>query len=128
MADPGAVKVRAEDGRCVSALDISPFIRDLPGGRSTAAFSTADASGSTSQAAAIQEAAEAGASVLLLDEDTCATNFMVRDARMRALVPGPSEPIRPYVQHVRTLAARGLSTVLVIGGCGDYFSVAVRAH
>ncbi len=127
VTDPDAVKIRAEDGRAVTAVDISPFIRDLPGGRRTRPFHTDDASGSTSQAANIVEALEAGARVLLLDEDTCATNFMVRDARMQALVAREHEPIVPFVDRVRELHRRlGVSTVLVMGGSGDYFDVADR--
>lgn len=121
VADARAAKVRAEDGRRVAAVDISPFISALPRGQGTERFSTADGSGSTSQAAAIQEAVEAGATTLLIDEDTSATNFMVRDARMRALVAADREPITPFVRRVRTLAAAGVSTVLVVGGTGDYF-------
>jgi predicted ABC-class ATPase len=120
-----AVKIRAEDGRLVEQVDISPFITDLPHGRSTSAFSTEDASGSTSQAANILEAIELGARVLLLDEDTSATNFMVRDARMQALVASEHEPITPFVDRVRELYdGLGVSTILVMGGCGDYFDVA----
>lgn len=129
VTDPGAVTIRAEDGRPVSGVDISPFISSLPsssatvvtatatdaaeteaagtdlgrgaeaaGGRTdgssgvidkksnggegvtTKRFSTGGASGSTSQAANVVEALEAGATALLLDEDTCAGN--VRGARM----------------------------------------------
>jgi predicted ABC-class ATPase len=120
-----AVKIRAEDGRRVEKVDISPFISDLPYGRSTTAFSTDDASGSTSQAANIVEALEVGAKVLLLDEDTSATNFMIRDARMQSLVAKAHEPITPFVDRVRELYERlGVSTVLVMGGSGDYFDVA----
>ncbi len=127
VTDPDAVKIRAEDGRAVTAVDISPFIRDLPGGRRTRGFRTDDASGSTSQAANIVEALEAGARVLLLDEDTSATNFMVRDARMQALVAREHEPIVPFVDRVRELHRRlRVSTVLVMGGSGDYFDVADR--
>lgn len=123
-----AVKIRAEDGRRVEQVDISPFIGDLPYGRSTTAFGTDDASGSTSQAANIVEALELGARVLLLDEDTSATNFMVRDARMQALVAKEHEPITPFVERVRELYDTfGVSTVLVMGGCGDYFDAADTA-
>lgn len=122
---PDAVKIRAEDGRRVERVDISPFIANLPLGRSTSAFSTDDASGSTSQAANIIEALEVGARVLLLDEDTSATNFMVRDGRMQALVHKEHEPITPFLERVRELyETLGVSTVLVMGGCGDYFDVA----
>lgn len=128
----GAVKIRAEDGRRVEQVNIEPFIGRLPaaGGatpRSTHAFCSDDASGSTSQAANIAEAVEAGASALLLDEDTCATNFMVRDARMQQLVHKEHEPITPFLDRVRELHDEyKVSTVLVMGGCGDYFDVADR--
>jgi predicted ABC-class ATPase len=121
----GAVKVRAEDGRRVSGCDIHAFVADLPHGRTTRPFSSDDASGSTSQAAAIVEALEAGATALLLDEDTSATNFLVRDARMQALVPRAHEPITPFVDRVRELYEKlGVSTLLVMGGSGDYLDVA----
>lgn len=131
VTDPGMVKVRAEDGRAVTGVDIQSFIDRLPTGaggakpRDTSAFATPDASGSTSQAASIAEAIEAGATGLLLDEDTSATNFMVRDARMQALIHPDDEPITPFVDRVRALHdALGLSTVLVMGGSGDYFGLA----
>ena len=121
------VKIRAEDGRYVESVDIAAFIASLPGGRDTTRFSSDDASGSTSQAASIVEALEVGASGLLLDEDTSATNFMVRDARMQALVATSHEPITPFLDRVRELyEVHGVSTVLVMGGCGDYFDVADR--
>ncbi len=120
-----AVKIRAEDGRRVEKVDISPFIANLPRGRSTTEFSSDDASGSTSQAANIIEAVEAGASLLLLDEDTSATNFMVRDARMQALVAKTHEPITPFLDRVRELyETLGVSTILVMGGSGDYLDAA----
>jgi predicted ABC-class ATPase len=126
-ADPATVKVRAEDGRAVTRTDISPFIGDLPYGRSTQAFSTQNASGSTSQAANIIEALEAGARVLLLDEDTSATNFMIRDEPMRRLLRPGQEPITPFLDRVQSLFRnRGVSTVLVVGGSGEYFRVADR--
>lgn len=122
---PDAVVIRAEDGRRVARCDISPFIRGLPQGRSTTDFSTENASGSTSQAANIVEALEAGAEALLIDEDTSATNFMIRDHRMQRLVAGQKEPITPFIDKVRQLYEEGgVSTVLVMGGSGDYFDVA----
>jgi len=124
VARRDTVKVRAEDGRRVEAVDVSPFLGDLPGGRSTAPLSTDDASGSTSQAAAIIEAISAGAGTLLLDEDTSATNLLVRDERMRQLIPRDREPITPFVERVRDLHARwGVSTIMVVGGVGDYLAV-----
>ncbi|GIW40918.1 MAG: ATPase [Candidatus Binatia bacterium] len=122
---PGAVVVRAEDGRSVRGVDLRAFISRLPLGRPTDRFETDDASGSTSQAAAILEALEVGATCLLVDEDTAATNFMIRDARMRRLVPPSAEPITPYIDRVRQLARElGVSSVLVVGGAGDYLDVA----
>jgi len=119
------LKVRSEDGRSVAGVDLRPFIHDLPGGRSTAFFETQDASGSTSLAAAILEGLEAGARVLLLDEDTSATNLLIRDARMQHLVQ--KETITPLIDRVRELYEKlGVSTILVVGGSGDYLDVADR--
>ncbi|MGI9122852.1 MAG: ABC-ATPase domain-containing protein [Rubrobacter sp.] len=125
VARGDAVKVRAEDGRSVSGVDISAMIGALPGGRTTEDFSTPNASGSTSQAANIAEAIEVGTSLLLVDEDTSATNFMIRDERMRELVR--REPISPFIDLVRPLhRSLGISTVVVVGGVGDYLDVADR--
>jgi predicted ABC-class ATPase len=125
VARPDAVKIRAEDGRSVAGVDISAMIGDLPGGRSTRDFSTPNASGSTSQAANIAEALEIGTSLLLVDEDTSATNFMVRDERMRELVH--KEPISPFIDLVRQLhRTLGVSTIVVVGGVGAYLDVADR--
>lgn len=120
-----AVKIRAEDGRRVVGCDIHAFVDALPGGRSTTHFTSDDASGSTSQAASIVEALEAGATLLLLDEDTSATNFMIRDARMQGLVSPDHEPITPFIDRARELyETLGVSTILVMGGSGDYFDIA----
>jgi predicted ABC-class ATPase len=125
VTDPTAVKIRAEDGRPVEKVNISPFIRTLPLLQDTTRFSTDNASGSTSQAANIMEALEAGARVLLLDEDTSATNFMIRDRRMQELVAKAHEPITPFIDKVRSLYRDlGVSTILVMGGSGDYFEAA----
>jgi predicted ABC-class ATPase len=125
VTNPTAVKIRAEDGRFVEKVNISPFIRSLPLLRDTLRFSTDNASGSTSQAANIMEALEMGAQVLLVDEDTSATNFMIRDRRMQELVQKAHEPITPFVDKVRQLYQdRGISTILVMGGSGDYFEAA----
>lgn len=122
---PEAVKVRAEDGRSVAGTDISNFIGLLPGGETTGRFRTENASGSTSQAASIIEALEVGARALLLDEDTSATNFMIRDGRMQRLVATEDEPITPFIDRARQLSEElTVSTVAVIGGSGDYFDVA----
>ena len=120
-----AVKIRAEDGRSVSHVNISPFISDLPNGKDTVDFSTEDASGSTSQAANVVEAVQAGAKTLLIDEDTCATNFMVRDALMQSVVSGKQEPITPFTLQARELTETcGVSVVLVAGSSGSYFYIA----
>ncbi|RKY30978.1 MAG: ATPase [Candidatus Omnitrophota bacterium] len=125
VTSPWCVKIRAEDGRRVEKVDISPFIKDLPFGKKTEEFSTEDASGSTSQASNIIEALEAGAKLLLIDEDTSATNFMIRDRRMQRLVSKEKEPITPFIDKVRQLYRDyGVSTILVMGGSGDYFDVA----
>jgi predicted ABC-class ATPase len=122
---PDPRQIRAASGRSVSHTDISAFIGAIPRGADTAAFSSTNASGSTSQAASIAEAMEVGASVLLLDEDTSATNFMIRDKRMQELVAKQDEPITAFVDRVKPLhAEHGISTVLVMGGSGDYFGVA----
>lgn len=127
VASEAVVKIRAEDGRRVEGVDISPFIDNLPGGRDTRSFRSEDASGSTSQAANVMEAIEAGARTLLIDEDTAATNFMIRDQRMQQLIAKEREPITPFVDKVRQLADdNGVSTIVVIGGSGDYFDVADR--
>jgi predicted ABC-class ATPase len=125
VTDARAVAIRAEDGRRVEQVTITPFMTDLPYGRSTSSFCTADASGSTSQAANIMEALEIGARVLLIDEDTSATNFMVRDRRMQELVAKAHEPITPFIDRVRQLYEQhGVSSILVMGGVGDYLDVA----
>ncbi|CDQ21206.1 ABC-ATPase domain-containing protein [Halobacillus karajensis] len=125
LTNPSAVKVRAEDGRQVSTVDISPFIKNLPHGTDTTTFSTENASGSTSQAANVIEALEAGASSLLIDEDTSATNFMIRDERMQELVVKEKEPITPFIDKIKQMRDElGVSTILVMGGSGDYFNVA----
>jgi len=123
--DESAVKIRAEDGRSVTDLNISPFINNLPLGQPTNSFNTACASGSTSQSANILEMLEMGSRALLLDEDTCATNFMFRDAMMAQLVAGDKEPITPFLARVRELwVSWGVSTIMVVGGCGAFFAVA----
>lgn len=125
VSDRRSVKIRAEDGRAVTGVDISPFIQDLPQNLDTRAFSSTNASGSTSQAANMMEALEVGAKLFLVDEDTAATNFMIRDRRMQALIAKTSEPITPLIDKVRQLYSDyGVSTLLVIGGSGDYFDVA----
>ena len=125
VTDPTAVKIRAEDGRRIEKTDIRPFINHLPGGKNARAFCSDDASGSTSQSANIIEALEVGAKVFLIDEDTSATNFMIRDARMQALVSKDLEPITPLIDRIHEMFDRfGISTVLVMGGSGDYFQVA----
>lgn len=122
VTHPLAQRVQSEDGRSVRGVDLRPFVHGLPLGQSTAFFSTEDASGSTSLAAAILEALELGARVLFLDEDTSATNLLVRDARMQALVR--QETLTPLLDRVGDLRALGVSLVLVVGGVGDYLDLA----
>ena len=121
ITDDTAVTITAEDGRAVSAVNISPFIKWIPGGNPED-FSTTHASGSTSQGANIMEAVALGAKLLLIDEDRSATNFMIRDAVMKRLIK--REPITPFTDRVRELAGMGISTILVIGGSGEYLGVA----
>ncbi len=121
---PETVKVRAYSGRPVVKTDISGFIRNLPFRINTTGFSTENSSGSTSQAASLIEAIEVGAKVLLMDEDTCATNFMIRDFKMQQLVHKDDEPITPFIDRVRQLySEKQISTIVVLGGVGDYFDV-----
>ncbi|WP_249870583.1 ABC-ATPase domain-containing protein [Oceanobacillus saliphilus] len=125
ITDPNAVKIRAEDGRQIASVNISPFINNLPYRQTTTSFSTENASGSTSQAANLIEALETGAQALLIDEDTSATNFMIRDDRMRKLVQQHKEPITPLIDRIKQLSNQWqISTILVMGGSGEYFSVA----
>ncbi|WP_449354141.1 ABC-ATPase domain-containing protein [Virgibacillus natechei] len=125
LTDPDAVKIRAEDGRQITGVNISPFITNLPHGQDTQFFSTENASGSTSQAANVMETLEAGATSLLIDEDTSATNFMIRDHRMQQLVKKSKEPITPFIDKIKQMRDQlDVSTVLVMGGSGDYFAVA----
>ena len=122
---PEMVKVRAYSGRYINNTNISPFINNLPFKKDTQSFTTENASGSTSQAANIMEAIEIGAKALLMDEDTCATNFMIRDKKMQQLVTKNNEPITTYIDRVRQIfEANNISTILVLGGAGDYFDVA----
>ena len=125
ITDATAVKLRAEDGRSIQKTDISMFINDLPNGKDTTSFCTEDASGSTSQAANVIEGIEAGTSLFLIDEDTSATNFMVRDELMQQVIRRDMEPITPFIERVRDLYQEyGISTVLVAGSSGAYFQIA----
>ena len=125
ITDNTALKLRSEDGRFIKDVDISMFINDLPNKKDTRCFSTADASGSTSQAAGIVEGMEAGSKVFLLDEDTSATNFMVRDAFMQHVVSPDKEPITPFLSRARELYEQaGISTILVAGSSGAFFHIA----
>ncbi len=125
ITDNTAVKLRAEDGRSIANVDISPFIGNLPNKRDTAHFSTEDASGSTSQAANLMEAVEAGSSLLLIDEDTSATNFMIRDQLMQEVISAGEEPITPFICRVNCLYRDwGISSIIVAGSSGSYFHVA----
>ena len=125
ITNQDAMKIRAEDGRSIQNVNIQPFIDHLPGERDTTHFSTENASGSTSQAANVMEALESQASLLLIDEDTSATNFMIRDGRMQRLIAPEKEPITPFSNKVKALYDdHNVSTILIVGGSGDYFDVA----
>ncbi|MCM1425341.1 MAG: ABC-ATPase domain-containing protein [Eubacterium sp.] len=127
ITDETALKLRAEDGRKITNTDISLFINHLPNGKDTHKFCTLDASGSTSQAANIIEGIEAGAELFLIDEDTSATNFMVRDELMQRIVAREKEPITPFLERAKDLYEKaGISTILVVGSCGSYFYIADR--
>lgn len=125
ITDDSALKVRAEDGRAITKTDISLFINNLPNGKDTVKFYTENASGSTSQAANIVEGIESGTRVFLIDEDTSATNFMIRDNIMQQLVAKDKEPITPFIDVARSLYnKKGISTILVAGSSGDFFDIA----
>ncbi|MBC7004803.1 ABC-ATPase domain-containing protein [Photobacterium sp. BZF1] len=125
VTDESASKIRAEDGRCVHNVDLTPYISNLPMGKDTSMFSTQNASGSTSQASWLQESIESGANALLIDEDTSASNFMIRDERMQALIAKNDEPITPLVDRISLLRDQlDVSVLLVMGGSGDYLDVA----
>ncbi len=125
ITDSTAMKIRAEDGRSIKKTDISMFINDLPNGKDTVKFCTEDASGSTSQAANVVEGIEAGTSLLLIDEDTSATNFMIRDELMQRVIHRDMEPITPFIERIRELYDNyGISTVIVAGSSGAYFHIA----
>lgn len=125
ITNKSALKVRAEDSRCITKTDISLFINNLPNGKNTIEFCTENASGSTSQAANIIEGIESSTKLLLIDEDTSATNFMMRDDLMQKLVSKEKEPITPFIEIVKPLyEQKGVSTIIVVGSCGDFFDVA----
>lgn len=125
ITDATAVKLRSEDGRFIKDVDISMFINDLPNKKDTRCFSTLDASGSTSQAAGIVESMEAGSHLFLLDEDTSATNFMVRDAFMQQVIQREKEPITPFLERAEDLYKKSeISTILVAGSSGAFFHIA----
>lgn len=125
ITDPSAWKLRAEDGRSISHTDISPFINHLPNKKDTVHFSTEDASGSTSQAANLMEAVESGSKLLLIDEDTSATNFMIRDELMQKVICREEEPITPFIERVRSIYDDlGVSSIIVAGSSGSFFGIA----
>lgn len=125
ITDHSAFKLRAEDGRSITGVDISPFIKNLPNKKDTVHFSTEEASGSTSQAANLMEALESGSTLILIDEDTSATNFMVRDQLMEQVITQGEEPITPFISRVRGMYEDlGVSSIIVAGSSGAYFHVA----
>ncbi len=124
VIDESAIRVGVEDGRSVRGTDLSPFVRDLPGGVSTKNFNTLSASGSTSEAANLLEAMEAGSRTFLIDEDSSAVNFLIRDGRVRKLLGDEREPLIPLTDRIREISAQGYSFILVAGACGDYLDLA----
>ena len=124
VVDESALRVGVEDGRSVRGTDLSMFVRDLPGGVSTKEFTTLSASGSTSEASNLLEAMEAGAQTFLIDEDSSAVNFLIRDVRVRKLLGDDREPLIPLTDRIREIAAKGYSFILVAGACGDYLDLA----
>lgn len=124
VVDATALRVGVEDGRSVRGTDLSMFVRDLPGGISTKDFSTLSASGSTSEAANLLEAMEAGARTFLIDEDSSAVNFLIRDVRVRKLLGDEREPLIPLTDRIRSLASADMNFILVAGACGDYLDLA----
>lgn len=125
ITEDNALKIRAEDGRSIKSTDISMFVNNLPNKKDTVAFDTEDASGSTSQAANVIEGMESGTSLFLIDEDTCATNFMIRDELMQRVVNRDQEPITPFIERARYLfEEKGISSIIVAGSSGSYFHIA----
>jgi predicted ABC-class ATPase len=124
VVDATALRVGVEDGRSVRGTDLSMFVRDLPGGISTKDFNTLSASGSTSEAANLLEAMEAGAKTFFIDEDSSAVNFLIRDVRVRKLLGDEREPLIPLTDRIRELASAGMNFILVAGACGDYLDIA----
>ena len=124
VVDETALRVGVEDGRSVRETDLSMFVRDLPGGVSTKCFTTLSASGSTSEAANLLEAMEAGARTFFIDEDSSAVNFLIRDVRVRKLLGDEREPLIPLTDRIRGLAEAGMNFILVAGACGDYLDIA----
>ncbi len=120
-----AVFIRAEEGRSIRNVDISPFIGTLPNGLNTQSFSSENASGSTSQAASIIEAVESDSRLLLFDEDTCATNFLIRDELIKKVLDSENEPIKPLYSTVRSMwKQHGISMIFVVGGLGVFLQKA----
>ena len=124
VVDETALRVGVEDGRSVRETDLSMFVRDLPGGVSTKCFTTLSASGSTSEAANLLEAIEAGSRTFFIDEDSSAVNFLIRDVRVRKLLGDEREPLIPLTDRIRGLAEAGMNFILVAGACGDYLDIA----
>jgi hypothetical protein len=123
VTDPSSVLICAEDGRSIKGLDISSFISNLPQELNPKNFTTDNASGSTSEAATIVESVLADAKLLLIDEDSSAANFLIRDRHMRELIP--EDPITPLFDRVRELHEKfGVSTMIIAGGSSNYLGCA----
>jgi len=113
------VLVFAENGRIVNSVDVSSFISNLPTGERTDRFSTLNASGSTSMAASIIEAIELGVEVILIDEDTSATNLLYKDEIMERLVR--KDPIRQLCYQVRDIIEKTGTSFVIISGASSVF-------
>ncbi len=109
-----AVTLESENGRWVSCIDLSQWIHGLPGGRDTRCFSTSDASGATSIFASLQEAVEAGAELLIIDEDSTATNALHRDQWAERITG--KRTITTISDSAARLKEAGISVVIVASG------------
>jgi len=118
-AVPDAALVQADEGRRVEGVNLSPFVSALPGGEDPARFRGDHVPALLAQAASIGETLEAGATLLLFDEDSTAPRLLVRDVIWRHLAPEAKDPVTPLADLIRPLyAEHGVSTVIA-GGTGS---------
>lgn len=114
VADASALQIQAEDGRRIKRQDLSLFFARLPGS-SPRDFSTTRASGATSMGASLCQGIAAGCRLLLVDEDTAASNFLTIDPLMRRLLGHALDGTTTLLELLPNLARAGVSTVLVAG-------------